>query len=68
MMQGPLVPSWFAQSSRPGWVTWSTQSALPEWFDEGKDRLYVTDGGVFFPWSPLYTGASFGNIARRRAT
>ncbi len=39
MMRGPLVPSWFAQSSRPGWVTWSTQSALPEWFDESKERI-----------------------------
>ncbi len=67
MMQGPLVPAWFAQTSRPAWVAWCAQSALPEWFDEGKHRLYVIDGGVFFPWSPLYQGTSIGNIERRRA-
>jgi len=68
MMQGPLVPAWFAQPSRPGWVTWSTQSALPEWFDESKERIYVLDGGVFFPWSCLYHATPFGNIERRRVS
>ena len=68
MMQGPLVPSWFAQASRPGWIAWAAQSALPELFDEGKQRIYVTEGGIFFPWSRLYQGASFGNIERRRVS
>ena len=64
-MQGPLVPAWFAQASRPAWVAWSAQCALPEWFDDEKDKLYVTEGGVFFPWSPFCQAASFGNIDRR---
>jgi len=66
MMEGPVVPAWFAQASRPAWIAWAAQSAFPELFDETKDRLYVTDGGVFFAWSRLCQGASFGNIERRR--
>ncbi len=68
MIQGPLTPAWFAQASRPGWVAWSAQSALPEWFDDEKDKLYVIEGGLFFPWSPLYQKTSFGNIERRRVS